>query len=233
MISEEVIPLSQHDILSQSECEALLNLVMGLEHQWTYRANGFFTLGLASYLDAPQRFGDLVELRKSNALLLGSFDQLLERVRVFFEQLLGEPVSLASDCTLPGFHIFRFQGEDHSNDDVALRAHFDLQWMKAMPNLSPSSTLSFTLPIAQPSGGASMAIWPARYHAYCQHGLSIVEYAKSCPSQVITYVPGRIVVHDGLILHAIGSASIARPKGWRVTLQGHGVRTAHGWTLYW
>jgi hypothetical protein len=233
MTFEEAIPLSQHDILSHSECQALRDVVMRLEPYWMYRASGFSTLGLASYLDAPQRFGDLEDVGKSNALLLGAFDELLERVRKFFEQLLGESVFLASDCALPGFHIFRFQGEDRSNDNAAPRAHFDLQWMKAMPNMTPLSTLSFTLPIEQPSGGASMVIWPARYHAFCLSGVSMSEYTANYPSQTITYVPGRILVHDGLILHAIGPASVARPTGWRVTFQGHGVRTVRGWMLYW
>lgn len=233
MSSEEVIPLSQHDLLSESECHAIRNIVLDLERYWVRRVNGFFTLGLASYLDAPQAFADMVQVRRSNGLLIESFNQLLEQVRAFFEQLLGGSTYLASALGLPGFHIFRFQGEDRSNDNVALRAHFDLQWMKALPGMTPMSTLSFTLPIELPVGGASMAIWPTRYEIFSQSCLSMAEFTTKYPYQTITYVPGRIVVHDGLILHAIGRSFVPRPSGWRITLQGHGIRTSQGWMLYW
>jgi hypothetical protein len=105
--------------------------------------------------------------------------------------------------------------------------------MYLFPDRIPSGTLSFTLPIEEPSGGASMAIWPARYQDLARLKLSAVDYASSRPPQTLTYARGRIVVHDGLILHAIGRAAVPTPEGYRITLQGHGVRSPEGWTLFW
>ena len=232
---EECVPLSQHDILDASECEQVREQVMALKARWTARSEGtFFTLGAASYLDATGDRAAYAEASKrENPVLWESFGWLQERVRLFAEELLDEPAFFSADCALPGFHIFVLNGEDRSRDNPAARAHFDLQWMHALPGRVPADAVSFTLPVEVPSGGASMAIWHVRYKDALRLGLSSQEYASSYPPQTVEYVPGRAVVHDGLILHAIGRASAAAPKGLRITLQGHGVRLPEGWLLYW
>jgi hypothetical protein len=115
---------------------------------------------------------------------------------------------------------------------VALRAHFDMQWMQAIPGHEPQATLSFTLPIEQPRGGACLAVWPVRYVDAARFGFAACDYAARNPWQRVAYEPGRIVIHDGHILHAIGPAAPGR-QGYRITLQGHGVRLSAGWMLYW
>jgi hypothetical protein len=185
-------------------------------------------------MDAPRERGLYLEAAKAaNPLLSSSFDWLHERVRQFFEEFLGEPVFFDLEYALPGFHIFALDGTDHSHDNVAARAHFDLQWMHAIPGLDPTGTLSFTLPIEEPSGGASLAIWHTRYEDALRLGFTAVQYASKHPPRTVTYARGRLVVHDGLILHAIGRSSVSAPEGFRITLQGHGVRLPSGWLLYW
>jgi hypothetical protein len=235
MVYAEYIPLSQHDVISAPECEEIRDQVMALEGRWTERSEGsFFTLGAASYLDASRdRELYLNRAMITNPVLQKSFDWLHDRVRQFFEELLGETVFFDSEYALPGFHIFVLKGGDRSRDDVAARAHFDLQWMHALPGQVPTGTLSFTLPVDEPSGGASMAIWHARYQEAVHLGFSASEYASAHPWQTLSYTPGRIVVHDGFVLHAIGRAAVAAPEGFRITLQGHGVRLPQGWMLYW
>jgi len=232
---EECVPLSQHDILDASECGQVRQRVMELRKIWTPRTEGsFFTLGAASYLDATgDRSAYLERARRGNPVLWESFGWLQERVRLFAQELLDEPAFFDPECALPGFHIFVMRGEDRSLDQPSRRAHFDLQWMQAVPTRAPAAAVSLTLPIEVPSGGASMEIWHVRYKEAIQLGLSGPEYAMSYPSQTIGYVPGRAVVHDGLILHAIGRAFTAAPTGYRITLQGHGVRLPEGWLLYW
>ena len=63
--------------------------------------------------------------------------------------------------------------------------------------------------------------------------LSAHDYAAKHFGETLTYIPGRMVVHDGLTLHAIGRAAVSAPKGLRITLQGHAVRVRQGWMLYW
>jgi hypothetical protein len=235
MTGEEVIPLSQHDILTEDECASVRDAVLRLEEHWTQRSRGhFFTLCAASYLDAPgRRDAYLAAAKAANPLLHESFEGLLERVRRFFEELLGEPVYFDHQYALPGFHVFVLHGADRSQDSPAPRAHFDLQWTHVFPGHVPSGTLSFTLPIEEPTGGASMALWHARYQDAVHMGFSAGQYASRHPWQTLAYTRGRVVVHDGLVLHAIGAAGVAAPAGLRVTMQGHGLRLSEGWLLYW
>ncbi len=235
MIYEECLPLSQHDILDAAECSEARDQVVELRPHWTTRtAETFFTLGAASYLDAVKRHDQYVSAaKKQNQLLHQSFHWLHERVRTFFEELLEEPVYFQPGYALPGFHIFTLNGEDRSQDNMAARAHFDLQWMHAIPGVQPLGTLSFTLPIEEPSGGASMAIWHVRYNEARQLGFSATDYASKHSPQIVSYARGRVVIHDGFVLHAIGKSTVRAASGLRITLQGHGVRLDDGWLLYW
>lgn len=225
----------QHEVLRPQECESVRDRVISLREHWTQRsdAGDFFTLGAAAYLDAPTRRDAYITTAQTlNSVLRENFEWLYERVRDGFEQVLGQPVSYTCDCALPGFHIFVFSGDDQSSDRPATRAHFDLQWMHAMPGPPPEETLSFTLLVEEPSGGSSMEIWPAHKNAV-RANFNALQYAAAQPSTTLRYSRGYMVVHDGLLLHAIGRASIAAPKGTRITLQGHGARTSEGWKFYW
>jgi hypothetical protein len=234
MISDESVPLSQHDILSAEECRAVADRVIAHKSHWIERApNSFYTLGAASYLDAPgQHAVYLASAHANNPVLRASFGDFLEYVREFFEDLLEETVFFDDQYALPGFHVHAFHGRTQGQDSAAPRAHFDLQWRHAMPGCVPDGTLSFTLLLDEPTGGASMAVWPIRYQEAARLGCQGRDYAMSHTPQVVAYARGRIVIHDGLVLHAIGSAPEGS-KGLRITLQGHGVRFSRGWMLYW
>jgi hypothetical protein len=229
---EEEIPLSQHDLLDPVECAAVRDRVIALQSRWISRSKGFFTLGAASYLEAPEERGAYLEAaRAQNPLLDASFAALLERVRRFFEDLLGETAYFDRRFALPGFHVIVHKGIDMTKDKPARRAHFDMQWMDVTEGSEPLGTLSFTLPIASPTGGSSLALWHLRY--WDAFSLNVRDYAEAHPPQTLTYTHGRMVIHDGLLLHAIGGSQAAVPEGLRITLQGHGLRSPKGWMLYW
>jgi hypothetical protein len=78
-----------------------------------------------------------------------------------------------------------------------------------------------------------MHIWHTRYQTAIRGSYTAVEYASKHAPQHVPYTLGRIVVHDGLVLLAIGVSAVAAPKGHRITLQGHGLRMPEGWLLYW
>jgi hypothetical protein len=227
--------VTQQRLLDSDECVIVRNQLMELRDYWVPRSGGgFFTLGAAAYLDAVGQHSVYLEAAKgANAVLCRHFGWLLERVRQFFEESLGDAAFFDPRYAAPGFHIFGFNGVDYGRDDPAPRAHFDLQWMHAIPGHGPSETLSFTLLIEEPTGGASMAMWNARYQDAVTLRINAREYASQHPPQTIAYGRGFIVVHDGFTLHAIGNASVAAPMGYRITLQGHGVRLLQGWLLYW
>jgi hypothetical protein len=227
--------VSQHEVLRLEECKATRERVFALKEHWTQRAEKrFFTLGAAAYLDAPAHHENYVRAAKAlNPVLREHFDWLYERVRRGFEGLLGQPVSYADECALPGFHIFVFQGRGQTQGKPLDRAHFDMQWMHAMPNCRPEETLSFTLSVEEPSGGSSMEIWPAHCRNVSSSSFNALEFASVYPSRTVRYSRGHMVVHDGLLLHAIGLSSISTPNGYRITFQGHGTRISHCWRLYW
>jgi hypothetical protein len=234
MIEVPPIPLTQHDLLDRNACESTRDKVMDLKAYWRECSPTFFTLGAASYLDAPRQLGAYLDAAKERNTLLGeAFAPEYKLLKHFFEELLREPVLFDSRLALPGFHIFILNGVNRSGDNVAARAHFDLQWMYAIPNCVPTGTLSFTLPIEEPTGGASMEVWPFRYTDALRLGVSAVNYASKNGSETVKYTMGRMVIHDGLTLHAIGRAGTIAPSGYRITLQGHGVRLSEGWFLYW
>lgn len=233
--SLEYIAVTQHEVLRFQECDTTRDRVFALREQWTQRseAGSFFTLGAAAYLDAPEHRETYLRAAMAiNPVLRGNFDWLYERVRRGFEEVLGQSVAYDDECALPGFHIFVFQGEDQSRDKPSSRAHFDMQWMHAMPGCQPEETLSFTLLVEEPSGGSSMEIWPAHSNAV-PAGFNALLHASTYPSRIVRYSRGYMVVHDGLLLHAIGRASIAAPSGHRITFQGHGAKISHSWKLYW
>jgi hypothetical protein len=229
------LPLTQHDVLDRGQSAEVLERVLSLRAHWTHRAGGsFFTLGAASYLDAtPDRSAYDSRALVANSTLAGFFAGLLARIRFFFETFLDDAVSFDPKLALPGFHVYMFDGSDRSCDDVSQRAHFDLQWMHLFAGVKPESTLSFTLPIEIPTGGATMELWHVTYDHLVRLKTSARSHAARHPSQALPYVIGRIVVHDGLLLHAVGRAEAPAPRGLRVTLQGHGLRRRDGWTLYW
>jgi hypothetical protein len=223
------------DFLDASECAETARRVSRLRDRWTRRSDfGFFTLGAASYIDGCEsRDTYLAAAGQTNSLLCNVFGDLYSGLRGFAEYVLDEPVGYDERLAMPGFHIFEFDGTDYVDDYEAQRAHFDLQFLCAIPGGTPDATLSFTLPLEQPSGGASLAVWPLRYEEAVRRNLTGPGFAEQNPCDRVIYKTGRMILHDGFLLHAIGAPSVAAPMGKRITLQGHGVRYQGRWTIYW
>lgn len=104
---------------------------------------------------------------------------------------------------LPGFHIFEIDGDEWANNGLPELAHFDLQFHYLGTELTLEATLSFTLPLELPSGGAGFAVWELDEADATRRNLSAAVFGRATAS------------------------------GRRITLQGHGVRRAGRWTIYW
>lgn len=256
MLTDELPFSSAHiiacDFLDADECAETVRRVNGLRNSWIKRSDqGFFTLGTASYLDGVKSTESyLASAAETNPLLSTGFNDLYNGLLGFLEHVLDESVSYEERLALPGFHIFRYSGKpaecaglpnankpELPDSSVAKRAHFDLQFLQAVPDWTPEATLSFTLPLAQPSGGAGLAVWPLRYEKAVRRNVSAQRFAARNSYKRMSYEPGRMIVHDGFLLHAILHGIVSRggpaQKGQRITLQGHGVRTEGRWTIYW
>lgn len=227
--------MAARDFLDVAECAETLRRVNRLQDHWTKRGDfGFFSLGAASYIDATEsRDTYLAAAAQTNPILSRAFADLYGALRWFLECVLDEPVAYDERLALPGFHIFHFDGSEVADDPVVERAHFDMQFALAFPESTPEATLSFTLPLGLPSGGAGLAVWPIRHEEALRCGLCVRDLAAQSRCERVPYEAGRVVLHDGFLLHAIGASSDSAPDGQRITLQGHGVRRQGRWTIYW
>jgi hypothetical protein len=227
--------LFSREFLGASECADTLSRVNRLSDRWTMRGGyGFFTLGVASYLDAAElRDTYLAAAALTNPILSDVFGHIYSGLRVFLQEVLDESVTYDERLPLPGFHIFQFDGSEVADEMLAERAHFDLQFLLAVPQWTPEATLSFTLPLGLPSGGGGLAVWPVRHEEILGYDLPARDIAAQSRCEIVDYEIGRMVLHDGFLLHAIGAPAGSAPYGQRITLQGHGVRHEGQWTIYW
>ena len=157
----------------------------------------------------------------------------MERLRLLIENLVNDRAFYDEGNACPGFHIFLANGEERRYEDVATSAHFDLQGSQIIPDAETLPTLTFTVPIELPIGGASLETWPINLQSLRRLNVSTQHFTSKYQSQMIEYHCGRAVLHDGLILHALGRAPGGKACGMRITLQGHSVRLPQGWMIYW
>lgn len=236
------------DFLGEYACAEIAQQVNGLQDRWTRRSGNieYFTLGTASYLDGAifslrrnkSRDDYLAAAAATNSILSIEFGELYNDLLAFLKDQLQEPVNYDEHLALPGFHIFEFDGAQLEVGDPAERAHFDMQFARAIPGAIPEATISFTLPLKQPSGGAGLAIWPLRREVVLQQRRngarqSMRTFARQNPCERVKYTIGQMIMFDGFLLHAIDSPQVSAPQGQRITLQGHGIRNDGRWTIYW
>jgi hypothetical protein len=233
LVSSRVV---MHDFLDESECVETVRRINRMQDRWTARSKfgDSFTLGAAAYLDARgSRENYLAAAAQTNPALCEVFGDLYDGLRGFLESLLAEPVIYDECLAMPGFHIFAYDGSVLVDDNVGERAHFDMQFSQIIPGWAPEATLSFTLPLQQPSGGSGLAVWSLDYEDTIRRELYVGSWAAENPWTLVRYETGRMGLHDGRLLHALVRSPSPTPKGLRITLQGHGVRHDGRWTLYW
>lgn len=233
-IATDAHPIEGHQLLTAAECVDVVAGIDSLRAAWVPRGETFFSLGSAGYLDAVASRPDyLAGAVRTNPPLRARFDELYSRVCRTLSRRVGAPVTVADDLALPGFHVFEFDGMRLDGDRPSTRAHFDLQWLSVLPGVAPEATLSFTVLLEAPTGGATLELWPLDYADVADLEISVAEFAATHVSYRWVYALGELALHDGLVLHAIGTADDPAPVGRRITLQGHGVRLDGAWSIYW
>jgi hypothetical protein len=226
----EALPL-----LDGPACAAVVDAVLALHPHWLQRhpAAPFFTLGVASYLDATDDGRALYEAAAAQQapLLDEAFGPLYQKVTATLAQRLGEPVALARRQARPGFHVFL---ADPAFEEPVARVHCDLQHaLLDWDGRTPEATLSFTLALELPAAGGGMDVWALRQAEWlaltpAQRLAAMAEAAR----RDIAYAPGELVLHSGELVHRIAATPLT-PTDRRITLQGHGVRLDGRWQLYW
>lgn len=224
-------------VLSERECDLVRETLMALRGHWMSRHAELplFTLGVASYIDAVGDTPAYARLaREFNPLFKQHFDWLYDRVAAVLAQSLGEPVGYAHHLSLPGFHIFLSAKEfEHP---IAI-VHFDAQylqhdWQGQLVDLD--HLISFTLAIRLPRHGGGLNVWDISYAEWLAcAGETPGELARGHTPAYHAYQRGHMALHSGHLMHQIAPGIDLQPDDERITLQGHGVRVAGVWQLYW
>jgi hypothetical protein len=212
----------------------------------------FYTLGSASYLDLGFGGGSLDRyLGDAGSLWSWAGEALrtvMERTRAKLAEHLDGPVEYAPELPSPGFHIFigaAIPTTDcpRSAEDCA-SCHFDTQhdlipWERWYTAVDLRDTISFTLPLKLPAEGAGLMLWESldldqmREHLAAKRFADLPSAAQVTPSTTIPYAAGRLVLHNGHVLHQMVGVPRLVVTDERITLQGHGVFADAAWRLYW
>jgi hypothetical protein len=197
----------------------------------------FFTLGVASYLDAVHdaAISYHAASRRLNPLLGERFGWLHARLAGRLSEALAAPVVYRASCALPGFHIFQWC---LAFEQPVCSVHQDLQYehLDWKPEEQPdfSRPLSFTLAVVLPQTGGGLRVWDVD-HAELE-GLDAQARRQLVASRPVRYHPyrvGGLVLHSGHKVHQIAQSNGSRRGDERITLQGHGLCCGGVWHLYW
>lgn len=231
--------------LTAQQCEGICSTVHLLRDYWRQVNPGapFFTLGAASYIEfsLPEcGVGDYYQkAQRYNPLLKEYFGGVLEHLRDTLERQLGGVVEFKEEFAIPGFHIWLTEAIP---TQPSASVHFDLQYQRLdwqMPNeIDYERPVSFTLPVRLPAGKGGMNLWDLHYReveSLAHRGLphSIEELSGTRERTHYAYTTGRLVLHSGHLLHQIAPVELVREGDERITLQGHALRCADRWQLYW
>jgi len=243
------LPAPHHQValFDRSACAGYAEQVLAVRQHWIERMPGrLHTLGAAAYLDAPDpaslraHGGDVPaeslyypRAAASRAMMLARFGALYDAIRDALDTLLDAPTRVTEIQALPGFHVYH-SGAEHAVQRNHVphydRPYLHLDWEEPVDT---DRTLSFTLPLSLPGVGGGLRLWPVDYLEMRTLPRDAVKARlRSTPPADLDYTPGTLVVHSGHHLHQIRAWSGA-PGELRITLQGHAIRAADHWLLYW
>ena len=229
-------------LLSRSECAELVSEIVSQETHWTGRhaledqVHLFHTLGAATYLDSPSAYATTAT--RSNPVLREICAGLFKTVTAAIAEHTGHPAVLTDHLALPGFHIFR--GDNRAPPGLLYGGtiHMDKPHERHMFPDTIEETLSLTLPLRIPAGGAGMYFWknvPSDMLSgpKAPHEMSPTQYAWfDAHKTFVSYQIGEMVLHDGLTVHQLANPGPTDQDDLRVSLQGHGVLCDGVWELF-
>jgi hypothetical protein len=228
-------------VLDRGQCETYLRKVHELREYWTKRTGDavFYTLGAASYLDATNgRFDHFREMAVvTNPILEREFGPLLDGVLRALGSYVGEEVRIATELSVPGFHVFL--ASEFGDKSPTASLHFDLQYENLRWDIhggaDPETQISFTLPLTLPANGGGLLVWNMTWQE--TRKLLKAEHAEKLRNrgepEYVPYEVGVLAVHGGHHLHQIAPFKDHVPSDERTTLQGHAIRCKDGWWAYW
>jgi hypothetical protein len=233
------LTINDVELLTVAECLAVRSVVGNLRDFWTQRHPllPFYTLGIASYLDASQnnREDYYNKSREYNLLLQKHFGWLYDRLANALSKQLDGSVSYAENLALPGFHIFQAH-QEFEQPIAAIHTDVNHQLFTWQSNeeIDFDRSLSFTLAIALPEFGGGLNLWDLSHQEIIERPPTEVKgLIESRTKSFHPYKLGRMVLHSGNIVHQIAPGKNLQAKDERITLQGHSLYCQGSWQLYW
>ncbi|OGV27196.1 MAG: hypothetical protein A3F18_07220 [Legionellales bacterium RIFCSPHIGHO2_12_FULL_37_14] len=244
-----------YPIISDHAAVEIVEQLLNLREKWSSIRPGFSVLGTPLWLKGVPAG----QIQATNCILQEHFGNLLEKINIGLAKVLGEPIKSMEGFSLPGFHIFEsLNGEDPIRPPVEL--HYDSElWGEIFgqdPKLSkkynkkeffnPELTLSFTLSLKLPKTGTGLYTWPTLNRDELISYANTLEVSRfatmACllsqhKREYIPYKIGHFITHNGQVVHWIPPMAISSetiPVGeQRITLQGHGIKHAGVWEIFW
>lgn len=236
---------SQSTLFTTEQCMDIVSRLENMRDRWQSQSVGkvMQTCGRPSYLGAA--FPDAAGV--SNADMLAAFPDVYEVLKRGLEeqypatQIVFGGGSIAPYAGVPGFHIFR---ASRAFQWPVASLHVDRQYVNAgfAPSGSPppTRTMSFTVLMQEPEGGAGLHIWdvssdpnsPGTGGTYPPVSGTVLPLPAWLLINArehhhrIKYEVGSMVTHDGHHYHLIAPNRTEATRD-RITIQGHGIwRTA-------
>tara|TARA_R110001599_G_scaffold277135_1_gene478466 strand:- start:6 stop:620 length:615 start_codon:yes stop_codon:yes gene_type:complete len=194
------------------DTKEIVNKILAMRDLWISRSKDypFYTLGRSAYLDGKTD-AYYKDSEWQNDILLGEFGELYEKVIDVLQEELEEPVELAHDLSIPGFHIFP---SDPKFLTIAGKWHMDFPHTTL--ELGDEDPYAFTVAIQLPNSGGGMD-W------IDDKGIK----------RHLSYKEKELVLHSGLDTHRIAGMKKYVPEEYRITLQGHLIRRNKTMEVFW
>ena len=196
------------------DCTQVADLVrdLGQIGKWESRSDEFpfFTLGKSAYLDGnSQAYYQGAE--RINLTLLRTFHSFYKKVAGKLSNHFGEWVVLNPKLALPGFHIFPADPKL-----LSVSGNWHLDTPHETLGIGDKDAYAFTVAVEMPTGGGGMDI---RF--------------GGDQDQYVEYNVGEMFIHSGMVPHRIASYRQYVEGDFRITLQGHIVRSGKNLIMFW
>jgi len=198
--------------LADLDTDSIAERVMALRDRWELRSDEypFYTLGKNAYLEgATPAYKE--QYKELNTLLVETFPDLYITLVNYLAMNLGQPVRLADNLAFPGFHIFE---ADESFKNKAGHWHHDYPQKTLGLEGKDNSTVTVAIKLPKSGAGIEWIDTEGRPH-------------------YLAYQEKDVIWHNGLTLHRIAGIKEVVEGEYRITMQGHLIRRANGFELYW
>ena len=198
--------------LADLDTDSIVERLGALRYKWELRSEEFpfYTLGKSAYLDGTTP-AYKEQYKELNTLLVETFPDLYITLVNYLAMMLGQPVRLADDLAFPGFHIFE---ADERFENIAGNWHQDYPQITLGLEGKDNSTITVAIKVPESGAGMDWIDPEGRPHH-------------------LAYKEKDAIWHNGLTMHRISGFKEIVKGEYRITMQGHLIRRANGFELYW